>query len=186
MIVKISPSYLEHHGIKGQKWGVRRYQNRDGSLTAEGRKRYSDSSILQKSGEKVALHKIPTPITAKFLAQVFPSIKKNQENFSDYTIKDLNGKTVGNITTNKDTKETLNIVWLGINTKNEGKGLGTSAMRTVIDDAKKQGMRYITLEVPTTSPNARHIYEKLGFKETGKLGSEDDVWGGLTKMRLEL
>lgn len=32
--------YLAHHGIKGQKWGVRRYQNADGSLTAEGRKRY--------------------------------------------------------------------------------------------------------------------------------------------------
>ena len=31
--------YLMHHGIKGQKWGVRRYQNPDGSLTAEGRKR---------------------------------------------------------------------------------------------------------------------------------------------------
>lgn len=33
--------YLEHHGIKGQKWGVRRYQNPDGSLTADGEKRYS-------------------------------------------------------------------------------------------------------------------------------------------------
>lgn len=32
--------YLEHHGILGQKWGIRRFQNRDGSLTAEGRKRY--------------------------------------------------------------------------------------------------------------------------------------------------
>jgi hypothetical protein len=31
---------LYHHGIKGQKWGIRRYQNPDGSLTAEGRKRY--------------------------------------------------------------------------------------------------------------------------------------------------
>lgn len=28
-----------HHGIKGQKWGVRRFQNRDGSLTALGRAR---------------------------------------------------------------------------------------------------------------------------------------------------
>lgn len=30
------PDYLEHHGVKGQKWGVRRFQNKDGTLTAEG------------------------------------------------------------------------------------------------------------------------------------------------------
>lgn len=32
--------YLMHHGIKGQKWGIRRFQNEDGSLTAEGREKY--------------------------------------------------------------------------------------------------------------------------------------------------
>ena len=31
---------LTHHGIKGMRWGVRRYQNEDGSLTPSGRKRY--------------------------------------------------------------------------------------------------------------------------------------------------
>ena len=40
---------LYHHGIKGQKWGVRRYQNEDGSLTEAGRKKiskeYKKSSI---------------------------------------------------------------------------------------------------------------------------------------------
>lgn len=30
---------IEHHGIIGQKWGVRRYQNKDGSLTSAGKKR---------------------------------------------------------------------------------------------------------------------------------------------------
>lgn len=32
-------TYLVHHGIKGQKWGVRRYQNEDGTYTEEGKKR---------------------------------------------------------------------------------------------------------------------------------------------------
>ena len=31
---------LSHHGIKGQKWGIRRFQNKDGSLTTKGKKRY--------------------------------------------------------------------------------------------------------------------------------------------------
>lgn len=35
--------YLAHHGIKGQRWGVRRYQNPDGSLTPRGKKRYAKS-----------------------------------------------------------------------------------------------------------------------------------------------
>ena len=30
---------LQHHGVKGMKWGVRRYQNKDGSLTPKGKKR---------------------------------------------------------------------------------------------------------------------------------------------------
>ena len=36
-----NPNELYHHGIKGQKWGVRRFQNPDGSLTEAGRNRYS-------------------------------------------------------------------------------------------------------------------------------------------------
>ena len=40
--VVYSDDFLAHHGVKGQKWGVRNYQNEDGSYTAKGRGRYSD------------------------------------------------------------------------------------------------------------------------------------------------
>ena len=46
---------LYHFGIKGQKWGIRRFQNPDGTLTAAGRKRYLNSDgTLTKKGEKAS------------------------------------------------------------------------------------------------------------------------------------
>ena len=39
---------LRHHGILGMKWGVRRFQNKDGTLTAQGEQRYSDGDTEKK------------------------------------------------------------------------------------------------------------------------------------------
>ena len=38
-MIELEKTYLAHYGVKGQKWGVRRYQNADGSLTKEGKAR---------------------------------------------------------------------------------------------------------------------------------------------------
>lgn len=51
-----SVNYLSHHGIEGQRWGVRRFQNKDGTLTEEGRKRYLSEydKIEKKADEDIA------------------------------------------------------------------------------------------------------------------------------------
>ena len=48
---------LYHHGIKGQRWGIRRFQKKDGSLTPEGKKRYDDdnSPVKKKSKHRLIL-----------------------------------------------------------------------------------------------------------------------------------
>lgn len=51
------PDYLEHHGILGMRWGVRRYQNKDGTLTAKGRKRLGLEDYDKAHGEDFVVKK---------------------------------------------------------------------------------------------------------------------------------
>lgn len=46
--------YLAHHGIKGQKWGVRRFQNADGSYTSSGKSRYGIGDGESYKGAKAS------------------------------------------------------------------------------------------------------------------------------------
>lgn len=51
----LTDEFIAHHGILGQKWGVRRFQNPDGSLTDEGRRRlgYDDNRVFKDGWKKV-------------------------------------------------------------------------------------------------------------------------------------
>lgn len=50
-------NYLMHFGVKGMKWGVRRYRNPDGTLTEEGRKRYGISESSSARDVRRAMRK---------------------------------------------------------------------------------------------------------------------------------
>lgn len=71
---------LSHHGILGQKWGVRRYQNKDGTLTPEGQKRYSDGSNKSskiKTALKIGAAVVVTGLAAYGAYKYGPELVKN-------------------------------------------------------------------------------------------------------------
>lgn len=96
--IKMNYEYLEHHGILGQKWGVRRYQNKDGNYTSLGARRYAkaaqaaqrDADDLRKHGytkEADAVQKVADKNRAK-------ANKKQEElnkrlNSEEFTSKDV-------------------------------------------------------------------------------------------------
>lgn len=62
---------LKHHGILGQKWGVRRYENYDGTLTPEGRERYGIGDSKKSSSKEKGLE-IPLAILATTAIRLAP------------------------------------------------------------------------------------------------------------------
>lgn len=95
---------LAHHGIKGQKWGVRRFQNADGTLTNAGRKRYGSGEVSSESKERKGL--------SEFQKQALKNVGKaaliaggvaavgylyaNNKSVCDTALKTIGSVTLGN------------------------------------------------------------------------------------------
>lgn len=75
---------LYHHGIKGQKWGIRRFQNKDGTRTPAGKKRYKEDikqykQDIKKIKSDIKQGKIDSKQGEQDIKQVKKEIKKTKE-----------------------------------------------------------------------------------------------------------
>jgi len=148
-------------------------------------KEYNERTNIQ--GKKVSLNEQKKSWLNQALSKRSEKILKESLNTKIFDVK-IPGvdKAIGDVTIFQESEDSVNIAWLGINNKYRGHGYASDTMDSIIDYVKKNGYKQMTLEVPGNSPDARHIYEKKGFKSLGSISDEDDVWGGLTAMRLDL
>lgn len=100
----LEDNFLSHHGIKGQKWGERRFQNEDGSLTPEGRERYGLKTGLSSMSDEDLRKAISRKQTENnYIRLQTEQARRHKENISGF-IKELS-----NVTSQVTSKEAQNV-----------------------------------------------------------------------------
>lgn len=119
--------FLYHYGIKGMKWGVRRYQNKDGTLTEAGKRR---AAKLSKSYENLTGNKLSSNQSSNNKTKVVATVSNGKA-----TIKTNSGRSISEMT-DDELREYTNRINLesnyrtavnNYNSKNKGVG------KTVVD-----------------------------------------------------
>lgn len=115
----------------------------------------------------VGINKKPTePEERKWLADTLEQIKKGEKIHLEMYV---NGAYAGNGYVERGKFRRNHVGYLGVSVSSDyrGEGLGTVLMTTLIDEARKLGLRLLTLSCFENNERALHVYEKLGFVRSG-------------------
>lgn len=178
--------YLAHHGIKGQKWGVRRYQNADGSLTEEGVYHYRKLNAAKTKESVDRIYNSMTKQDKKLMGD-----DEDSKNFltyeeGEYVVKrfldkdgDIPVAWLDIMTTHKPGHLTVAV---GTDPKYRGQGraqkLAQKGVNWFDKNADRLNADYLGWGAYSKNTGSRHIAENVGFEYEPEKSTEDwSVYG---------
>ena len=190
-IQKEVDNQLTHYGVLGMKWGVRRYQNKDGSLTPAGEKKYRNEEakksifgtaktfvIKTRSGETITAEPVKPPSMGTKIFNAIMGISQDEElgyrGDANYTLMDSKGNKIGELSFISKDADTAYLDWITIYENQRGKGYATDIINNAISQARESGYKKIELNA---LKKPRALYERMGFTytDTSKMSIIDRV-----------
>lgn len=158
---------LYHHGVKGMKWGVRRYQNKDGSLTAAGRARARMTDSFKSFRDKRKAKKEAEQAEEERKRRDREEIRRRAKPVRALTDDELQSR-IKRLTLEKQYKDLLG----NVEPVSSGKKIANRILEGSIENIGKQTMTYLM----GTGINkiAKDVFKSTGDIVNPKKGQKDN------------
>jgi len=154
----------------------REFHSRDGRKVVLRTLRMSDlddllefiNSLVDEGAEILPEKRTTREAEADWLGRMLADIEKRSV---ICVTGEVDGKVVANSEVRKGTGKRSHLGGLGIAIRDgyRDAGIGTEMMRVLVEESKKAGLRVLRLTVFDSNLRAKHVYEKVGFREVGKV-----------------
>jgi L-amino acid N-acyltransferase YncA len=146
------------------------------------------NSLVDEKVEIVLNKKIAREEEAEWLAKRLISVDKGDV---IHIVAEVDGEVVAGaeIERQKHRMSHVGVLGIGIKSPYRGIGIGTTIMKMLIEESKKAGLKILVLDVFDTNKIAKEFYEKMGFKEVGRIPKgvcKNGKYIDLARMALEL
>jgi len=125
------------------------------------------NSLVEEGSDITRDKKVTREEEAAWLGRVLADLE-NDKTF--YLVAEVEGKVIANSEVSRHSGYSSHVGMVGIAIRDGYRdvGIGTEMIQTLIAQAEKMGLKMLLLDVFASNERAVHVYEKVGFKETGR------------------
>ena len=127
------------------------------------------NSLVEEQANIIVDEKVTREDELDWLSTALARLEKDE---TIYVIAEVDGRVVGNSElSRKTTGRDRHVGTIGIAIRDGFReiGIGTEMIKTLIDQAKSRGLKVLTLSTFANNERAHHVYQKLGFADTGRI-----------------